>query len=78
MKKQEGEFLKKRDKVRHHVIMTRLGLKNQTYQKCMGQQSNGKINQPLNDSEVETIKMGVKNVIVICTDFLKELDKSDY
>jgi hypothetical protein len=77
MKKQEGEFLKKRDKVRHHLIMTRLGLKNQTYQKIMQQLSNGKYNQPFNDKEVETIRKGVQNVIDVCNDFLDELNKAD-
>ena len=77
MKKQEGELIKKRDKVRHHLIMTRLGLKNQTYQKVMGQLSNGKLNQPFNDSEVETIHQGLQVVIDACKDFQKELKTPD-
>lgn len=77
MKKQEGKFLIKRDKVRHHLIMTRLGLKNQTYQKIMQQLCNGKYNQPFNDKEVETIKQGVQNVIDVCNDFLEELNTPD-
>lgn len=77
MKKQEGEFLKKRDKVRHHLIMTRLGLKNQTYQKVMNQPSNGKYNQPLNDSEVETLNNGLQVVIDACKDLQEELRKKD-
>lgn len=77
MKKQQGELLKKRDKVRHHVVMTRLGLKNQTYQKIQGQLSNGKYNQPFNDSEVETIHQGLQVVIDACKDFQKELKTPD-
>lgn len=77
MKKQEGEFLKKRDKVRYHLIMTRLGLKNQTYQKLMGQLSNGKYNQPLNDGEVESLDKGLQTVIDACKDLQKELKKRD-
>lgn len=77
MKKQDDKFILKRDKVRHHVVMTRLGLKNQTYQKIQGQLSNGKYNQPFNDSEVETIRNGVKNVIDVCNDFLNDLDRND-
>lgn len=77
MKKQEGEFLKKRDKVRYHLIMTRLGLKNQTYQKVMGQLSNGKYNQPLNNSEVETLNTGLQVVIDACKDLQEELKKKD-
>lgn len=57
--------------------MTRLGLKNQTYQKLMGQKSNGKYNQPLNDSEVETFKKGLEEVIEVCTDMIKELNTPD-
>lgn len=75
MKKQEGEFLNKRNKVRHHLIMTRLGLKNQTYQKIMGQLSNGKHNQPFNDNEVNSIHDGLQNVIEICKDLQDELRK---
>jgi hypothetical protein len=77
MKKQEGKFLTKRDKVRRHLIMTKLDLKNQTYQKIMGQQSNGKKNQPFNDSEVETIKKGLQVVIDACKDFQDELNTPD-
>lgn len=77
MKKQDDKFILKRDKVRNHLLMTRLGLKNQTYQKIMGQKSNGKYNQPFNDSEVETIRNGVKNVIYVCKDFLNDLDRKD-
>lgn len=77
MKKQEGQFLLKRDKVRHHLIMTRLGLKNQTYQKIMNQKSNGKLNQPFNDGEVETIHQGLQVVIDACKDFQKELKTPD-
>lgn len=77
MKKQEGEFLKKRDKVRHHLIMTRLGLKNQTYQKIMGQKSNGKINQPFNQNEIDTLTVGIKEVIDVCNDFIEELKRHD-
>jgi hypothetical protein len=77
MKKQEGEFLKKRDKVRHHLIMTRLGLKNQTYQKIMQQLSNGKYNQPFNDKEVETLNTGLQVVIDACKDLQEELKKKD-
>lgn len=77
MKKQEGEFLKKRDKVRHHLIMTRLGLKNQTYQKVMQQKSNGKINQPFNDNEVKTLIKGLNEVIDACNDFIDELKIPD-
>lgn len=77
MKKQEGEFLKKRDKVRHHLIMTRLGLKNQTYQKVMQQKSNGKINQPFNDNEVKTLIKGLNEVIDACNDLIDELKIPD-
>lgn len=77
MKKQEGEFLKKRDKVRHHLIMTRLGLKNQTYQKVMQQKSNGKINQPFNDNEVKTLIKGLNEVIDACNDLIDELRRPD-
>lgn len=77
MKKQDDKFILKRDKVRNHLLMTRLGLKNQTYQKIMGQKSNGKYNQPFNDNEVETIRKGVQNVIDVCKDFIKELDHKD-
>lgn len=78
MKKQEGEFLKKRDKVRHHLIMTRIkDIKNQTYQKIMGQKSNGKINQPFNQSEIDTLTIGIKEVIEVCQDFINEINTPD-
>lgn len=77
MKKQEGEYLKKRDKVRNHVIMSRLKLKNATYQKVMGQRNNGKINQPLNAREVETLTNSLQTVINVCKDLQEELKKTD-
>lgn len=77
MKKQDDKFILKRDKVRKHLIMTKLGLKNQTYQKIMGQQSNGKYNQPFNDSEVETIYQGLQKVIDACKDLQKDLKRLD-
>lgn len=77
MKKQEGEYLKKRDKVRNHVIMSRLNLKNATYQKVMGQRNNGKINQPLNAREVETLSNSLQTVIDVCRDLQDELKKTD-
>lgn len=77
MKKQEGKLLLKRDKLRHHLIMTRLGLKNQTYQKIMGQKSNGKINQPFNQNEIDTLTVGIKEVISVCNDFIEELKRPD-
>lgn len=77
MKNQTKEFIQKRDKMRHHLIMTRIGAKNHTYQKLMGQMSNGKYNPPLNESEIEDITKGVTNVISVCNDFLEELKKKD-
>ena len=77
MKKQQGIFLAKRDKVRHHLIMTRLGLKNQTYQKIMQQKSNGKINQPFNANEVKTICDNLQVVIDAFKEFQDELNTPD-
>ena len=79
MKKQQGEFLKKRDKVRHHLIMTRLcqSDRNTLYQKLMQQQVNKKVNQPLNDKEVTTLDERLQVVIDVCKDLQDELRKTD-
>lgn len=78
MKKQQGKLLLKRDKLRHHLIMTRIkDIKNQTYQKIMGQKSNGKINQPFNQNEIDTLTVGITEVIEVCQDFIKEINTPD-
>lgn len=79
MKKQEGEFLKKRDKVRHHLIMTRLcqSDRNTLYQKLMQQQVNKKYNAPLNDKEQATLDERLQVVIDACKDLQDELRRPD-
>lgn len=79
MKKQEGQFLLKRDKVRHHLIMTRLcqSDRNTLYQKLMNQQVNKKYNAPLNEKEVKTLDERLQVVIDVCKDLQNELKQSD-
>ena len=79
MKKQEGQFLLKRDKVRHHLIMTRLcqSDRNTLYQKLQGQQVNKKYNSALNDKEVSTLDERLQVVIDVCKDLQDELRRED-
>lgn len=75
MKKQEGTFLIKRDKVRERVIMKRLVIRNNLYKKLMGQQYNKKYNVPLNDSEVSELDHGLNEVIEACKELKDELGR---
>lgn len=79
MKKQEGQFLLKRDKVRHHLIMTRLCESDRStlYQKTMGQKTNKITNAPLNDKEVTTLDERLQVVIDVCKDLQDELRRED-
>lgn len=77
MKKQEGAFLLKRDKVRERVIMKRLVTRNNLYKKLMGQQYNKKYNVPLNDSELQELDRGLNEVIEVCKDLKDELHRKD-
>ncbi len=77
MKKQEGTFLIKRDKVRERVIMKRLVIRNNLYKKLMGQQYNKKYNVPLNDSEVQELDQGLSEVIEVCKDLKNEIQRKD-
>ena len=77
MKKQEGEFLKKREAIRYHLIMKRVVNKNQLYQKLMGQVVNGKKDSPLTEIEIEELDNGLKNIQEIIKQFRNELHKKD-
>ena len=73
MKDQDKTFLEKRELVRGMLIMKRLNIKNQTYQKLMGQKVNGVYNRPLNDWEVTDIINSMDEVEQAIKDFRDEL-----
>jgi hypothetical protein len=73
MKKQDKTFIEKRELVRSMLIMKRLGIKNQTYQKLMGQKVNGIYDRDLNDWEVEDIDNSLNQLEKAIKDFRHEL-----
>lgn len=73
MKKQDKTFIEKRELVRSMLIMKRLGIKNQTYQKLMGQKVNGIYDRDLNDWEVEDIDNSLNELEQAIKDFRHEL-----
>lgn len=75
MKNQDEKFILKRDKIRKIMIMTRMGLKNQAYQKLMGQKTNGNYDQPLNDSEVIEFDFALANAQKVIKEMRKELKR---
>lgn len=79
MKNQDEKFILKRDKVRHHLIMTRLCESDRStlYQRIQGQSVNKKYNSPLPDKEVKKLDERLQYVIDICRDFQDELRKPD-
>lgn len=79
MKKQEGEFLIKRARIRKILVMTKLidSNRNSLYQKLLGQQVNKKYNPPLNDKEVQELDDRIQSVIDTCKEFQEELRRPD-
>lgn len=77
MKNQDDKFKEKRDKIRKIMIMTRLGLKNQTYQKLMSQQVNKKYDSPLTDSEVSEFDSALANAEIVIKEMRDELHAKD-
>ena len=73
MKIQDDNFLLKRAKIRKTLIMTKLNLKNQTYQKLMGQQVNKKYDSPLSDSEVSEFDSALANAEIVIKEMRDEL-----
>lgn len=73
MKKQDKNFLEKRELIRNVLIMKRLNIKNQTYQKLMGQKVNGIYDRELNDWEVQAIENSLNEVKQVIKDFRDEL-----
>jgi hypothetical protein len=73
MKKQDKNFLEKRELIRNVLIMKRLNIKNQTYQKLMGQKVNGIYDRELNDWEVQDIDNSLNEVEQVIKDFRDEL-----
>jgi len=73
MKKQSIQFKEKRDRVRFFLAVRRLGLKQSTYHKIMGVETNGKKDADLNASEVEAINQKLDEVKKVISDFQDEL-----
>ena len=73
MKEQDKKFKAKRDKVRHLLKMTRIGVTRQTYMKLMGQIVNGKKEAALEDWEVKDTINALDQVSKSITDFRNEL-----
>jgi hypothetical protein len=73
MKDQDKTFLERRELVRGMLIMKRLNIKNQTYQKLMGQKVNGIYDRPLNDWEVTDIINSLDEVSEAINNFRNEL-----
>ena len=73
MKKQDKNFLEKRELIRNVLIMKRLNIKNQTYQKLMCQKVNGIYDRELNDWEVQDIDNSLNEVEQVIKDFRDEL-----
>lgn len=73
MKEQDEKLLLIRELGRSVLIMKRLNIKNQTYQKLMGQKVNGIYNRPLNDWEVKDLVLALTKVQEIVKKFIDEL-----
>ena len=77
MSEQSESFKTQRDKIRQYLVMSKLGLKYQTYNKLMGQKVNGLKNAKLRPWEVEDVEKALCIVEQSIHEFRNELHRKD-